>query len=104
MGLDKSDVDLAVVPEEAERVREYGFIGCAQGEVARREGGEDVLRSAAISCAAFSGGEPVRAENPVASRDLHVLVEETTESVSSEHADGRAGRSSGVANGRALLQ
>jgi len=80
------------------------FIGCAQGEVARREGGEDVLRSAAISCAAFSGGEPVRAENPVASRDLHVLVEEATESVSSEHADGRAGRSSGVANGRALLQ
>ena len=38
------------------------------------------------------------------SRDLHVLVEEAAEPVSSEHVDGRAGWSWGVARRRVLMQ
>ena len=46
----------------------------------------------------------VRAENPVTSRDLDVLVEEAAEPVSSENVDRRDGGSPGVALGRALMQ
>src|SRR4051794_29960714 len=37
---------------------------CAQGEVTRCEGGEDVLGSAAICSAASSGGEPSQLGEP----------------------------------------
>ena len=40
----------------------------------------------------------------VTSCDLHVLVDEAAEPVSSEHADGRPGAWRGVACGRALIQ
>jgi uncharacterized protein YndB with AHSA1/START domain len=46
----------------------------------------------------------VGAENPVTSRDVHVLVEEAAEPLSSEHVNGRAGGSRGVVHGRALVQ
>ena len=44
------------------------------------------------------------AENPVMSCDLHILVEEAAEPVSSERPDGRAGGWGSAACGRALLQ
>ena len=47
---------------------------------------------------------PVGAENRVMLCDLHVLVEEAAEPVSSEYADGRPGGSSGVAHRRVLVQ
>jgi hypothetical protein len=47
---------------------------------------------------------PEGAENPVTSRDLHVLVEEAAKPVSSKHMDGRFGGSRGVIYGRALMQ
>ena len=46
----------------------------------------------------------VGAGNPVTSRDLHVLVEEAAEPVSSEHVDRWPGGSRGVVYGRALMQ
>ena len=48
--------------------------------------------------------ERVGAGNPVTSRDLHVLVEEAAEPVSSEHVDRWPGGSRGVVHGRALMQ
>jgi hypothetical protein len=46
----------------------------------------------------------VGAENPVMSCDLHVLVEEAAEPVSSERPDDRSGGWSSTAFGRALMQ
>ena len=46
----------------------------------------------------------VGAGNPVTSRDLHVLVEEAAEPVSSEHVDRWPGGSRAVVHGRALMQ
>jgi hypothetical protein len=46
----------------------------------------------------------VGAENLVTSCDLHVLVYEAAEPVSSEDPDGRPGMRRGVACGRALVQ
>ena len=52
-----------------------------------------------------AGGQaPVGAENPVTSCDLHVLVDEAAEPVSSERPDGRAGTWRSAACGRALIQ
>ena len=47
--------------------------------------------------------QPVGAENPVTSCDLHVFVDEAAESVSSKDADGRAGTWR-AACGRSLIQ
>ena len=44
--------------------------------------------------------DPVGAENPVTSCDLHVLVYEAAESVSAQWPNGRAGASGSVARGR----
>jgi hypothetical protein len=48
--------------------------------------------------------EPVGAENSVASCDLHVLVDEATEPVSSDRPDGCLGVWGSAARGRALMQ
>ena len=47
---------------------------------------------------------PVGAENPVTSRDLHILVDETAEPVASQRPDDRSGGWRGTARGRALIQ
>ena len=46
----------------------------------------------------------VGAENPVMSCDLHVLVDEAAEPVSSQRPDGRSGARRSAARGRALMQ
>jgi hypothetical protein len=46
----------------------------------------------------------VGAEYPVASRDLHVLMYEAAESVSSQRLDGCSGQRGGGACGRVLMQ
>ena len=48
--------------------------------------------------------EPVGAENPVTLCDLHVFVDEATESISPERPDGRSGTWWCVARGRALIE
>src|SRR6187397_3103782 len=48
--------------------------------------------------------QPVGAENPATSCDLHVLMYKTVEPVSSQRPDGRAGARGSVACGRALTQ
>jgi hypothetical protein len=48
--------------------------------------------------------QPVGAENPATSCDLHVLVYKTVEPVSSPGPDGRAEAWGSVACGRALTQ
>ena len=62
-----------------------------------------VIRSASVSSIG-SNLEPVGAENPVTSCDLHVFVDEAAESVSSKDADGRTGAWRGAACGRSLIQ
>src|SRR5262245_46984895 len=47
---------------------------------------------------------PVGAENRVTSGDLHVLVDEAAEPVTSQHADGRPRTWRDAARGRALIQ
>ena len=47
---------------------------------------------------------PVRAENPVTSRDLHILVYEATESISSQRPKNRCGRRGSVGSGRVLTK
>ena len=47
---------------------------------------------------------PVGADNPVRSCDLHVLVNEAAESVSSQWSNGRAGVRGSVACGRVLME
>ena len=44
------------------------------------------------------------AENPVTSCDLHILVDEAAEPVSSQRPDGRSGAWGSGAGGRALMQ
>ena len=51
-----------------------------------------------------SNDNPVGAENPVTSCDLHVFVDEAAEPVSSEWPDGRLGTWRSVARGRPLMQ
>jgi hypothetical protein len=46
----------------------------------------------------------VGAENPVMSRDLHVLVYEAAESTSSQWMDGRAGARGSATSGRVLSE
>ena len=46
----------------------------------------------------------VGAENPVTSRDLHILVDETAEPVASQRPDDRSGGWRSTARGRALIQ
>jgi hypothetical protein len=46
----------------------------------------------------------VGAENPVTSRDLHILVDESAEPVASQRQDDRSGGWRGAACGRALIQ
>ena len=46
----------------------------------------------------------VGAENPVTSRDLHILVDETAEPVASQRPSDGSGGWSGNARGRALIQ
>ena len=46
----------------------------------------------------------VGAENPVTSRDLHILVDETAEPVASQRPDDRSGGRWDTARGRALIQ
>ena len=55
--------------------------------------GRLAIRSSAIGAIPRRVGfrsDRVGAENPVTSRDVHVLVEEAAEPVSSEHVNGRA--------------
>ncbi len=73
--------------------------GEAAGVVGRRE---DVMSVSANT--AQDGGVPVGAENPVTSCDLHVLVYETAEPVSSQRPDGRGGRRGSAAGGRLLSE
>jgi hypothetical protein len=66
--------------------------------------GSGYERVATAGCSDRTIRRRVGAENPAMSRDLHVLVEKAAEPISSEHVDGRAGWSCGVARRRVLLQ
>ena len=72
--------------------------GCAPVAVAR--GGH--LRR--VEQHPFGGARPVGAENPVTSRDLHILVDESAEPVASQRPDDRSGGRRRTARGRALIQ
>jgi hypothetical protein len=66
--------------------------------------GRDLLDAVGGAGDAGDLGDVVGAENPVTSRDLHVLVEEAAEPVSSTDVDGCAGGSQSVVYGWALMQ
>jgi hypothetical protein len=52
----------------------------------------------------LAAGNPVSAENPVTSCDVHVFVDEAAEPISPERPDGRAGRWRSAARGWALIE